>query len=378
MATKKASRRSATSSRTASRTSGLSDAFDKAIAKEDPSVQEIKRLQRQLKQARVSTANEKRYAKELEKKLGEAEERVEVALALDLSGSTEVKISTRKTSALDALAHVFCSDWHVGERVDPKKVDGLNRYDAEIASDSIDQLFERVIQIVTWRRKSNLRIPSMILGLGGDLMTGHLHEDQRRTNTMHPFEECGFLIDHLEAQIHRVLDRLRLEKLWVPCVRGNHGRNHEGKKRYNVGAEDSYEQFVYGRLARIFEGDRRVEFILTESEYVHLDVAGRRFRYMHGDQFRYAGGVGGVTVPAMRFVQRLDQNDPNGRAYVNYMGHWHDRTRAGTIRINGSLCGTTSYGYGLGLIDGPKQDFQIYSTEHGLIDSCPLLISRKL
>lgn len=353
-------------------------AFEKAIEKEAPEARELRRLDRELSKARLSASQEKKWRKELEKQLQKADERVEFLLGLDTRDTTQVTVTSKRYAKHDAVAHLFASDWHVGERVDPKRVDGINRYDEEIAAESVGQYFDLAQQYIHWRRTGNLRIETAVLGLGGDLMTGHLHEDQRRTNTMHPFEECSFLLDQLEEHIPRFVERAKVKKLWVPCVRGNHGRNYEGKKRFNVASEDSYEQFIYSRLARLFRGDKRIEFILTESEYARLGVFGHSFRYMHGDQFNYAGGVGGIAMPTLRFIQKLDQADPRGRADMNFLGHWHQRMGLGHVTINGSLIGTTTYGYGKGFCDTPKQDFSLFNAADGLIDSAPICIQRKL
>jgi hypothetical protein len=216
------------------------------------------------------------------------------------------------------------------------------------------------------------------LALIGDLMTGHLHEDQKRTNTMHPFQETAWLLERYEYHIPKFLDRTGIKKLWVPCARGNHGRNYDGKKRYAVAAEDSFEQFIYGELARRFKGDKRIEFLLSESEFTYGWMFNRRIRYMHGDQFKFGGGVGGIAVPMMRFLTRLDQNDPGGRADHTFMGHWHHRMNLGNATVNGSLIGTTTYGAGLGLHDKPQQDFSLWNADDGQIDSTPICIQRKL
>lgn len=356
----------------------LLDAFEKVIEEETPDKQEIALLRQRLKREQQLKARDRRYAKELEKRLAIAEERVEFALAISQRSSEPVSFTPKRHKSSDAVVHIVHSDLHVGETVDPARVNGANRYDEEIAHESFNQLWDLSYNILEWRRKGSLRIETGVLALIGDLMTGHLHEDQRRTNSMHPFEEVGWLLDRYEYHIPRFLDRTGLKKLFIPCCRGNHGRNYEGKKRYALASEDSYEQFLYGRLAKVFKGDKRIEFIISESEFTYGEIFGMRMRYMHGDQFRFQGGVGGIAVPLLRFIQKLDQADPRGRAKHNFMGHWHQWMNLGHVTVNGSLIGTTTYGAGLGMYDSPKQDFSLWTADDGLVDSAPICIQRKV
>jgi hypothetical protein len=132
----------------------IDEAFEKVISKEAPDSRELRRLEKKLKAAGLSLREEKRYSKELEKKVAEAEKRVDLALALSTHESSKISFTPRRFSRSEAVAHIVHSDLHVGERVDPKRVNNTNRYDEEVAHESLNQLWDLSTNILKWRRTS--------------------------------------------------------------------------------------------------------------------------------------------------------------------------------------------------------------------------------
>lgn len=93
-----------------------------------------------------------------------------------------------KTSGLrDCTAVVLASDWHVEEEVDPESIAGRNQYNLEIAEQRIDRFFNSIIWNVQHQRSSkHLAIRDMVLWLGGDLMSGYIHEELQEGNQLSP------------------------------------------------------------------------------------------------------------------------------------------------------------------------------------------------
>ena len=81
------------------------------------------------------------------------------------------------------------SDWHVGEVVDKRKVRGLNSYSPEIAR---KRASSAGVHDEAWRYPFELQRDSMVLFLGGDFISGYLHEELAQTNAMAPVEETRY------------------------------------------------------------------------------------------------------------------------------------------------------------------------------------------
>ena len=77
---------------------------------------------------------------------------------------------------------LFLSDFHYGEVVNPKAVDGLNLYNKEIAKKRLKSTVETAIDLCT-NHMVNPKYPGIVVPLGGDMMSGNIHEELTETNT---------------------------------------------------------------------------------------------------------------------------------------------------------------------------------------------------
>ena len=81
----------------------------------------------------------------------------------------------------------LASDWHVEEEVLPAKVQGRNKYTLDIAELRMKRFWDGIVELVWHHRSSKtLAIRDMVLWLGGDLMTGHIHEEMLITSKLTP------------------------------------------------------------------------------------------------------------------------------------------------------------------------------------------------
>lgn len=267
-----------------------------------------------------------------------------------------------------AVPLLLCSDWHVGEEVDPAKVNGLNEYNVEIAKRSIDRLADGFQWMLTDPR---FDCRTAVIALLGDLMTGYIHDELMESNLLSPQEEQVFLIDHLEAFLRKVLATTQLERIIVPCCSGNHGRA-TAKQRVSTREANSHEQVVYQTLARLFRDEPRIEFRIAAGEWIELDVMGFQVAFTHGDSFNYGGGVGGISIPIRRGIARQFQ----GRKVHQFcMGHFHTRQDFGDIQINGSLIGYSAYSQRIHAPFEPRQQsWFLIDSQRGKCLSAPIWI----
>lgn len=268
----------------------------------------------------------------------------------------------------EATAVVLASDWHVEEEVEPEKVNGLNKYDLQIAEERINRFVDGILWLLDMHRE-RFQIRDMLLWLGGDFYSGFIHPELIESVLMHPTESVLWLELKLSSVITALLDSGKLERLIVCCNYGNHGRTTE-KRRISTGAENSYEWLMYQFMTRRFTGDPRVTFAAPKAQFVYQQLYDYTLRFTHGDTFNYASGIGGIYVPLLRAIKRWDEAR---RADVTNFGHWHQRVAGKGFFGNGSLIGVTPYSIGFG-IEPPQQSFYLVDSVRGPCCSTPIWV----
>lgn len=240
------------------------------------------------------------------------------------------------------------SDWHYGEVVRPGQVDELNEFNSEIAAERIQRLADRTIRLIKGfafkEAGKAVEFPGIVVGLGGDMISGFIHEELNATNDRTP-NQC---IDELTDLIAAALKQLAGEfgRVYVPCVVGNHGRTTH-KPRMKNRVYTSFEWNLYCSLARYFKADPRVQFNIPEGTDAYFSVAGYNFLWTHGDSLGVKGGDGiiGAVGPIMRGMMKT------GRAYSDVgkpihhiaIGHWHQTLWLPMGNVNNSLKGDDEY-----------------------------------
>lgn len=278
-----------------------------------------------------------------------------------------------KTSGLrDCTAVVLASDWHVEEEVDPETIAGRNEYNLEIAARRIDRFFDAIAWNIEHHRSSrHLTVRDLVLWLGGDLMSGYIHEELMEGNQLSPVETCLWLQPRLRGGIKMLLDQLDLASLVIPCSYGNHGRTTP-KRRVATGAENSYEWGMYHNLASHFEDDSRVRFEITRSGHQYVSVYDFKLHFHHGDDVQFQGGVGGIGIPLNKAV---DAWNDDIRCDIHNIGHWHQLKTFGAANVNGSLIGFNAYAKSIkARFEEPRQAFYLVDANRGQSMWTPLWV----
>jgi hypothetical protein len=259
-----------------------------------------------------------------------------------------------------AIPLINWTDWHVAEVVEKDKVNGLNEFNPEIAERRVDTLTENTIKMIRAMSK-RVKIDELFLQLGGDFITGYLHDELAQTNAMGPTEESYFALKLLERSVGNLIETLKLPKVRVVCIRGNHARGTGRKMQYKNDFETSYETFIYRVLADRLASDT-VEFIIPRTDVVYTEVMpGLLLRSIHGHQVRYAGGVGGISIPLNKWIQRQDKTI---RAAFTMMGHYHTDYQCNEFAISGALKGYDEYAASHGFpFEPPSQSFSLFDTK---------------
>jgi len=132
------------------------------------------------------------------------------------------------------------------------------------------------------------------------------------------------------------------------------------KPRIQNATETSLETFMYHSLAYRFKGNPRVNFRVANSKIVYRRFFDRfNMRLLHGDDVKFGGGVGGVTIPIRK---KLAAWDKAIRADLTVMGHFHQLLDGGDFIVNGSLIGYNEFAQAIGA--SPEEARQAFFLIH--------------
>lgn len=268
---------------------------------------------------------------------------------------------TKRKEGHEAAAVFVASDWHVEENVDPATISGLNEYNPDIAQQRVRATFENALTLIN-KERSLARIDHMVLAPLGDMITGFIHEELQETNWLHPVEALLLAKSLLAGGIEFLLEHGRFKTLSVICSYGNHGRTTK-RKRVSNGAKTSYEWMMFRDLADQYSQDGRVAFQVSEGGIQYSEIMGTRIRWLHGDQIRYQGGVGGLTIPLYKAIAKWDTSHSTD---YTVLGHWHQLGYYRRACVNGSVIGYNAYAEEIKAeYEPPQQALFLVGANHG-------------
>lgn len=296
------------------------------------------------------------------------------------------RIRKQRGQGKNLPAAAYCmnaSDWHMGERVRPENVGWRNEYDPDIAQERVEQFWRsQLIMLNAARAAWDIR--QGVLWLGGDLMTGFIHEEYEESNFLSPVEEALLVYKTMVSGIRRVLATSDLEHLLIPTSNGNHGRT--GRKiRISTYAKNSFEWMLYHHLSIAFEDESRVKFQISSGYNNVVDIYGVRINYHHGDAVKFAGGIGGPTIALNKRIGRIAAGVPQrwegtdkGAPHLYVQGHLHTLMYPKGSIYNGSLIGWNDFAEWIGAgYEDPMQSSFVVDALHGLVSNFNPIIVQK-
>jgi hypothetical protein len=281
-----------------------------------------------------------------------------------------IKRRELKSGLREATAVALLSDCHVEERVRPGDTPTGNAYNLDIADLRLQRFFAGVEWLVAMHRQ-RFQIRDLVLWFGGDLVSGHIHDENVETSAFPPIAACLWIQPRLVDGVRRLLDGLKLEQLQLVCSYGNHGRDTKRPRRA-TGAHHSYEWGMYQQIAQHFDGDKRVRVLADPSGHQYARAYDFDLHFHHGDETSYQGGVGGITIPLNKAVAQWDRAR---RAHYHHFGHWHQYIDTGNIVVNGSLIGFNAYAMSIKASpEPPQQAFYLLDSKRGKTCKSPIWV----
>jgi hypothetical protein len=266
----------------------------------------------------------------------------------------------------EATAFAIASDWHVEETIDPKTVNGLNTFSVAIAEQRIEKFFKNVVRMTEIQR-AGAKIDRLVLFLGGDLMTGYIHEELVESNGMSPTETVLWLQDRVASGVEFLSKHF--SEIVIPCSYGNHGRTTQ-RSRVSTGAKNSYEWMLYHTLRKALE--RKASWHIADGYHLLLDCYGKTVRFHHGDGLKYQGGIGGLTIPVEKAISSWNKGV---QADLDVFGHWHQSQQNPKWISNGSLIGYGPYSLIIKApFEPPSQTYFLFDKKRGRTITAPIYL----
>ena len=328
---------------------------------------QITRLEHELKQATKKTLDEAAIRSEILK------------LNHDVIELDAPAWATRPARAASSpgVPTLFLSDLHWGEVVKPGQINNVNQYNVAIAHRRMDNVVgtaDHLLDIISPKRD----FPGIHLILGGDMISGNIHDELQTTNELNTMPTVLDLYGKLVGVISHL--RAVYGRVFITCVTGNHGRDTH-KIWHKDRHATSFDWLLYCFLAKHFEADKNITFFIPDGPDAYFKIFNHRYLLTHGDQFRGGDGVIGPLGPIIRGDHR--KRSRNGQIDMAYdtllMGHWHSYMHLTRLIVNGSLKGYDEFAYDLNFgFERPQQGLWVTHPDRGITFSMPVLADRGL
>lgn len=270
---------------------------------------------------------------------------------------------------------LFISDVHYAETVDPAQINNMNTYDLAIADKRLATLFSNAQKMVGGYVKTDST--GMVVALGGDMLSGNIHDELRESNAVPIIEAARLLALRLSEGIHELAGQFKTVQ--VPCVVGNHGRmSHKPAAKGAV--DNNFDKLVYLFMAEMLRKDTNVSMFISDSLDLDFRIFNTRYKLTHGDQFKSAGGVGGIYPSLIKGVNRKQERASRLGQTFDFlmMGHFHQLGFVENMIVNGSVKGYDEYAFRMNLpLERAQQALWITHPEEGMTIKAPVFCDER-
>lgn len=288
------------------------------------------------------------------------------------------------------------SDWHAGEVVDPKQVEGLNAYNMSIMAGRIWNMIRGTLRIIELN-KSIFNIDTLNIDMLGDMLNGEIRDELLETNEM-PILPVVMSTAYLTAQAIAMLAS-HFSKIRITCLVGNHGRRQQQYQFKNkvLNNFDALFYHITSLFLSKYIDEGIIEFNISQSSECIIVRAGWAFLLGHSDHIRGWSGIPwygfqrdnakqqrirklrsvlSTNTDTIQPASELDGaivNMKTARSVYGYdyreCGHWHTMSIVDdwTTIINSSLVGTNEFSLNkLHAVSQPAQTLAFVSEKYGL------------
>jgi len=273
------------------------------------------------------------------------------------------------------------NDLHIGLKVDPKEVDGLNSFNFTIASRRIAFFID---EVCNYKRDKRDQIGTLHLGLNGDLIAGIIHGLMSNDLELLTHQVNG-AVHILTNAVARVCENYSNVKVYFST--GNHGDSPHRREGGRVSSQiyDSIEGQIFYAISAAHKETKNVEFLAGASLSEDILLPAGRALMTHGHlMFSKQLGYPGTSVNTKLLGQAIsDLNESERRASRDevklvLLGHTHchfDITAKNGVRVINapSLSGIDSYAFGIGIRQNLTAQIIFESTEDYIVGDSRLV-----
>ncbi len=288
-----------------------------------------------------------------------------------------VQKPTSRTSGTNiGIPFLHLSDWHWDEVVDPATINHINAYNRQIAVRRAKACFETTVDLLI-HHMAKPQYPHIVVGLGGDMLSGNIHEELRESNETVISKSIISCADNLLAGLKQLADNFgRVE---IHAIPGNHGRMDK-KPRHKAKVFETFEWLMYQFVARELRNDDRFYVDISDSPECQFNLYNTAYRMVHGDEYKGGGGVSGSFSPVVRGDLKTRARQMSVGQPYDYLlvGHFHQlRTPSKGTRMNGSLIGFSEYTFSKGFdFEVPMQSMWVTHPVWGVTISWPVILEK--
>ena len=331
---------------------------------------EYMKIKNELDMQRAKNVLQNRTVKFWQKENEKTNSELEVALAIkEKVKKFEIK-QERSSGRSESTAVLLASDWHAEETVDPEVVNNKNEFNLEICENRIINLFNSTLKLTNmWR--AGTKVDNFVLALLGDLMTGYIHDELIESNQLSPVQVILWLQQRIIAGIKLLLQKGDFKRIDIPCCFGNHSRT--GKEyKISTAYKNNYEWLLYNQLSLLFKNEKRVNFYITKGYFQDAQIYKYKIRFHHGNYIRYAGGVGGITIPVNKAIDAWNKNES---VDYTFFGHYHQTIDHRFWNCNGSLIGYNAFALSIkARFEKPSQTLLFIEKDKGKTATIPIYV----
>ncbi len=274
-----------------------------------------------------------------------------------------------------AIPSLLVTDVHWDEVIRPEEIEGYNAYNRRIAGLRVERAFTKSVSL-TRDYFAGVKYDGFQLFLGGDLLSGIIHEELTETNDAAICDSIISVVEPIEAGINLLAKEFK--RLHVTAVVGNHGRRTR-KPRAKYRAQDNFDWLVYQIVARSFRNRPDITINVSQSADAPETIYSTKYRLTHGDQFRGGSGISAELSPLLLGAHRKTRRQSAiGRPYdVLVMGHFHQTLWLPSkgIIMGGSVVGYNEYDYVSNHSPEPPQcSLWLTTPEHGITLAAPVFV----
>jgi hypothetical protein len=257
------------------------------------------------------------------------------------------------------------SDLHYSEKVSKEHV-YKNEYNIDIFNCRLFKLLQTTCLNIE-QEKEQYNVNTLHVFLGGDFVSGDIHEELRNTNELNSFDSCEEVVNVMIQFVETLLKYIPFINIFTAY--GNHGRI--GEKVYFKDSHRNYDYWVYRQIQQRLKNyikSGKISMEVPKGKHGLVDVLGHRFLYSHGEEIKSTNQISLYNIQK----KIANNRELHGRFSKWLVGHAHKFSLIDDVIVNGSIVGFNEYSLGKYKYEEPIQLLLEIMKEYEITNYIPI------